>query len=111
MKFYGVIPDMEFLSGDTLPAFHVQVEGTTQSGSTMECIISKAEAPNTAVITKECTAEDGGFAVQLTSEDTTLLTEGLYLIHFRLISGGFSFRKLLGKMYVHSVAIGGVDNE
>ncbi len=111
MKFYNEIPDMELMSGDTLPAFHVQVEGTIQSGSTMECIVSRAGALTTAVITKECTAESGGFVVQLTSEDTTSLTEGLYLIHFRLISGGFSFRKLLGKMYVHSVAIGGVDNE
>lgn len=107
MKFYDKLPDMEFLSGDTLPAFHVQVEGTMQSGSTMECIISKSTAPTTAVITKECTAESGGFVVQLTSEDTTSLIEGTYLIHFRLISDDLSFRKLMGTMYVHSVAVGG----
>ncbi len=109
MKFYNEIPDMEFLSGDTLPAFHVQVEGTIPSGSTMECIVSKSTTTTTSVITKVCTAEEGGFAVQLTSEDTTSLTEGSYLIHFRLISGDLSFRKLAGMMYVHSVPIGGDD--
>lgn len=109
MKFYDKLPDMEFLSGDTLPAFHVEVEGTIQSGSTMECIVSKSTTPTTSVITKECTAESGGFVVQLTSEDTTSLTEGSYLIHFRLISGDLSFRKLAGTMYIHSVAVGGDD--
>lgn len=109
MKFYNEIPDMELLSGDTLPAFHVQVEGTIPSGSTMECIISKSTAPTVAVITKECSTESGGFVVQLTSEDTTSLIEGSYLIHFRLISGDLSFRKLAGMMYVHSAPIGGDD--
>ena len=109
MKFYNEIPDMEFLSGDTLPAFHVQVEGSDAAGSTMECIVCRSTTPTVAVITKACTPESGGFMVQLTSEDTAPLIEGSYLIHFRLISGDLSFRKLAGMMYVHSAPIGGDD--
>lgn len=108
MKFYNEIPDMEFLSGDTLPAFHVQVEAPDAVGSTMECIISRKSSPNVAIITKACTAESGGFLVQLTSEDTTSLVEGNYIIHFRLIKNGLSLRKLVGNIYVHAIAVGGV---
>lgn len=107
MKLYEKIPDMEILSGDTLPDFHVQVTGSSSTGCTMECILSKAATPTVAVIAKECTAESGGFTVQLTSEDTSSLLEGSYLLHFRLIKGEFSYRKLIGRVYVHSVAMGG----
>lgn len=109
MKFYNEIPDMEFLSGDTLPAFHVQVEGSDAAGSTMECIVSRSSALNVAVITKTCTPESGGFMVQLTSDDTAALIEGSYQIHFRLMNNGLSLRKLKGNIYVHSVA-GGSSN-
>lgn len=109
MKFYNKIPDMEFLSGDTLPAFHVQVEGSDVAGSTMECIVCRSTAPTVAVITKACTPESGGFMVQLTSEDTAPLIEGSYQIHFRLMNNGLSLRKLKGNIYVHSVA-GGSSN-
>ena len=107
MKLYEKIPDMEILSGDTFPEFHVQVTGEDPSSCTMKCILSKATAPTTAVVTKECSAETGGFYVQLTSEDTSSLVEGTYLLHFRLIKGELSYRKLMGRVYVHSVAMGG----
>lgn len=109
MKFYDEMPDFEFLTGDTLPVFHVQVEDVDTNNCTMECIVSRKTTPNVAVIIKECTAEPGGFVVQLTSDDTSALIEGTYLIHFRLVDSGLSLRKLMGQLYVHSVAIGGVD--
>lgn len=107
MKFYNKLPDMECLSGDTLPAFHVQVEGDDSSNCTMELILANCHSPNIAVLTKECTAEQGGFVVQLTSDDTSMLTEDTYFIHFRLIKNGQSLRKLAGEIYVHSVPEGG----
>ena len=108
MKFYTKLPFMELLSGDTLPTFHVQVEGAELEGCTMKFIISAADSPDTAVISKDCTAEEGGFAVQLTSADTSELTEGTYLMHFCLTNAAsLTFRKLAGKMYVHSVPEGG----
>lgn len=108
MKFYNKLPDMECLSGDTLPAFHVKVGGADLSGCTMQLILAHRHSPNTAALVKDCTAEAGGFAVQLTSEDTEKLTEDTYLLHFRLTApNGIDLRKLAGELYVHSVPRGG----
>lgn len=110
MRFYNKLPDMECLSGDTLPAFHVKVEGAELSKLSMQVILADSRSPNVAVLSKECTAASGGFAVQLTSEDTSRLTEGTYIIHFRLDDqNGLSMRKLVGELYVHSVPIGKED--
>lgn len=106
MKFYSKIQDMECLSGDTLPAFHVQVEADGLTGCTMQIVLAESHPPGTVVLTKDCTAEAGGFAVQLTSEDTSSLTEGTYIIHFKLVKDGLSYKKLVGRLYVHSVAGG-----
>lgn len=103
MRFFNKLPDMECLSGDTLPAFHVQVEGTDMSGCSMELILANSHSPDIAALTKKCTAEKGGFVVQLTSEDTSPLIEDTYIMHFRLIKNGLSLRKLAGELYVHSV--------
>lgn len=107
MKFYNEFKDMECLSGDTLSAFHVQVEADSLTGCTMQVILAESHAPSTAVLTKDCTAEAGGFAVQLTSEDTSSLVEGTYIMHFKLVKEGHSYRKLMGRLYVHSVPTGG----
>lgn len=109
MRFYNKLPDMECLSGDTLPAFHVKVEGAELSKLSMQVILADSRSPNVAVLSKECTATSDGFTVQLTSEDTSRLTEGTYIIHFRLDENGLSMRKLVGELYVHSVPIGKED--
>lgn len=107
MRFYSRLPDMECLSGDTLPAFHIRVSGADLAGASMQLILARREAMTAAVLVKECTAESGGFIVQLTSEDTSALIEGTYSIHFRLDVSGLSFRKLAGEIYVRKVPNGG----
>lgn len=110
MKFYDKLPDMECLSGDTLPVFHVKVEDTDLTGCTMQFILADSGSPGTAVLSKACTSETDGFAVQLTSEDTSSLTEGTYFMHFCLTdANGYNFRKLAGLLYVHSVPEGGAE--
>lgn len=108
MNFYTKLPDMECLSGDTLPAFHIEVEGDI-SGASMQIILAKKESPDTAVVTKECTAEAGGFVVQLTDYETTNLLEGTYIIVFEMAQNNRKLKKLEGEIYVHRVA-GGADS-
>ncbi len=111
MYFYEKMQDMECLAGDTLPIFNVEVEvgsGDSIEGCSMYLILARAETPQIAVINKECTATENGFSVQLDSNDTIELIEGTYDMHFNLIStGGSSYRKLLGQLYVHTAAKGG----
>lgn len=108
MRFYNKLPDMECLSGDTLPVFQVKVEGANASTLSMQVILANSKTPNIAALVKVCTATSDGFAVQLTSEDTSKLTEGTYIIHFRLDENGLSMRKLVGELFVHSVPVGKV---
>lgn len=66
------------------------------------------EAPAVALICKECELSDGEFNILITSADTAKLSEGTYIIHFRLIDGsGFSYRKLVRNLYVYQAAQGG----
>lgn len=108
--FYDKMPDMECLSGDTLPEFEVDVEvdsGGSLSGCSMQVIVARSDEPQTAVICKSCEQTESGFAVTLTSEDTSRLGEYSYDIHFRLIDpDGNSYRKLFGRLYVHTAARG-----
>lgn len=107
MKFYDKLPDMECLSGDTLGTFRINPKTGNFSGCRMQMIIARHDSPGFSEICKECTFEDGGFSVQLTSEDTEELREGTHFIHFRLIdSSGLSYRKLAGRLYVHQAAGG-----
>lgn len=110
MTFYSKIPDMECLSGDTLPEFEVEVEvgdGGDLSGCSMQVIVAEFDQPQTAVICKDCTPTETGFSVTLTSEDTSKLKEKTYDIHFRLVDqAGNSYRKLFGTLYVHTAARG-----
>lgn len=108
MNFYEKLPDMECLSGDTLPAFHVQVDEDV-SGATMQIILARKETPDVAVVIKDCTAETGGFVVQLTSDETADLVEGTHIVLFELTQNGKKLRKLVGEIYVHRVA-GGADS-
>lgn len=107
MKFYDKLPDMECLSGDTLGTFKVAPRSGDFSGCRMQVIIVRYDSPEFSVICKECTSDSGGFSVQLTSEDTAKLREGMHFIHFRLVdSQGLSYRKLAGRIYVHDTAKG-----
>ena len=107
MKFYNKIPDMECLAGDTFPVFNVKIDADDLSGCSMQIIVALSNDPNNAVICKECTVIEGGFSVQLTSDDTAGLISDMYDIHFRLIdSEGQSYRKLAGKLWVTAAAEG-----
>lgn len=110
MKFYGQMHDMECLSGDTLPVFDVEVEVGKGSltGGTMNIIVAKSDSPQIPLINKACDATEDGFCVQLDSYDTAGLMEGTYDMHFKFTaSDGNCYRKLFGKLYVHTVAQGG----
>ena len=108
LRFYDKMPDMECISGYTLPAFTVEVEADSLENCRMQLIASSFTDPSSAVFTKECTAVKNGFAVTLTSSDTAL-SEGTYLLHFRFIGAdGLSRRKLAGKLYIVSAAKGAV---
>lgn len=108
MIFYDKIPDMECLSGDTLPDFIVSVESEDSlTGCSMQLILANAHTPDKCVVCKECTLTDDGFTVQLDSSDTSKLAEGTYNIHFRLITPDErSYRKLFGSLYIHTAAQG-----
>ena len=69
MNFYTKLPDMECLSGDTLPAFHIQVTGGVLASATMKIILARKQTPDIPAVTKDCTAETGGFSVQLTEAE------------------------------------------
>ncbi len=107
MKFYDKLPDMECLSGDTLGTFRIKPKSGDFSGCRMQMIIAHHDTPDFSAICKECAFGEGGFSVQLTSEDTEKLCEGTHFVHFRLIdSSGLSYRKLAGCLYVHQAARG-----
>jgi|GEM_PF-686363 hypothetical protein rflaF_05894 len=106
MIFYDKLPDMECLSGDTLPDFTISVDTDNDlSGCRMQLILARSNAPETCVVCKECDPVKGGFTVRLESSDTVKLGEDTYDMHFRLIApDGKSYRKLAGSLYVHTAA-------
>lgn len=108
MIFYDKLPDMECLSGDTLPDFTISVESyDSLEGCRMQLILAKFNTPDVCALCKECDAIEGGFTVQLDSSDTSKLSEGAYDAHFRLLTpDGRSYRKLFGSLYVHTAAQG-----
>lgn len=111
IDFYDKLPDMRCIAGDTLPTFVVSVDADSLTGCRMQLIAAKSSDPTMAVLCKECelTAIDSEecFAVTLTSEDTGSLSEGIYLLHFRMIgANGLDYRKLYGQLYVSSAAKG-----
>lgn len=108
MIFYDKLPDMECLSGDTLPDFTISVESEDSlEGCRMQLILAKFNAPEICVVCKECKPIKSGFTVRLDSSDTSKLTEGTYDMHFRLTTpDGRSYRKLAGSLYVHTAAQG-----
>ena len=104
VTFYGTIPDMECLSGDTLPTFHIQVTGADLSDSSMELILASDKDSTAVVLRKPCEAEENGFYVQLSSTDTAYLPEGIYDMHFRLIIEDIEYKKLHGNLYIRTAA-------
>ncbi|MDE6519231.1 MAG: hypothetical protein K2K91_02070 [Ruminococcus sp.] len=107
-SFFDRIPDMECLRGDTLGNFVISAESDDFTNCRMQVIIAKRESSAIALICKECEFSDGEFHVLITSDDTAKLSEGTYIIHFRLIDGsGLSYRKLVGNLYVYQAAQGG----
>lgn len=106
MIFFDKLPDMECLSGDTLPDFTISVESEDSLvGCRMQLILANSHTPDICAVCKECTLTDDGFSVRLDSSDTKKLAEETYNIHFRLITpDGRSYRKLSGSLYVHTAA-------
>lgn len=103
MKFYDEMPEMEFFSGDTLPFFTVEVDGENVSDCIMTILISKVNSPETVLIRKNCDKIDGGFSVRLTTQETSQLKEGAYIIRFQMTdSDGLKYIKLSGRAYVHA---------
>ena len=102
--FYDKIPDMEFLAGDTLDTFVIETDTDVLSEATMYLIISAGSNPVEAIVSKQCSQTAATtFEVQLTSADTEILSEGEYNLDFVLqFSSGNSYKKLHGKVYVHS---------
>lgn len=108
MIFYDKLPDMECLSGDTLPDFTISVDSDNDlSGCRMQLILARYNAPETCVVCKECKPINGGFTVCLESSDTVKLGEDTYDMHFCLITpDGKLYRRLAGSLYVHTAAQG-----
>ncbi len=99
---------MECLRGDTLGNFVISADTGSFNSCRMQVIIAGKDAPAAAVICRECELSDGKFHVLISSDDTMKLSEGTYMIHFRLIDeNGLSYRKLAGSLYVHQAAQGG----
>lgn len=106
LTFYDEIPDMRMIAGDTLPVFNIAVDTSGVENCTMHCIVTKSGDTSTADICKECFATQTGFAVQLTSSDTSRLSEGIHTIIFKLSAGGCDYIKLKGKLSVSVIARG-----
>lgn len=107
MKCFEELPEIECLSGDTLPQFFISPSTGTFDGCRMELIAAGEKTRGTALLCKECKADNKGFTVRLTAEDTSLLGEGSYLVHFRLIGrDGLDYRKLTIKLRIHNAAKG-----
>lgn len=105
VKFYEILPEMECLQGDTLPAFLIEAEGTDPDMH-MYLILASQYKPQMTVVRKECTATGNGFQVQLTSEETKTL-RGTYQLHFCLSANGLKYKKIAGILNVIPVAEGG----
>lgn len=107
-SFFDRLPDMECLKGDTLGNFVISADTGSFNSCRMQVIIARKDAPATALICRECELSDGEFHVLISSDDTMKLSEGTYMIHFRLIdANGLSYRKLAGNLYIHQTAQGG----
>ena len=108
------IPD--FLSGSCLPTIRIALTQTDEdgyttpydaSGHTMRCIIAKADTPTKAVLDRECEAADGGFQIDITSEETKDWC-GRYACHFALCdAAGLVQRIAYGCFNVIPVPYGG----
>ncbi len=97
LRFYDHLPDMECLSGDTLPVFTVSVD-TDVTGCSMQLILANTDGEQ--VVCKDCAQVGGGFSVQLTSTDTARMS-GVYQLQFCLKdAGGLCYRKLAGTLTV-----------
>ena len=105
LTFYDRIPDMECIQGDTLPVFEISVDGNHDSGS-MVLLIAPKNDPTRAAAEIKGSATKNGFAVQITSRETSLLTEGTYLLVFCLVSSdGLCYKKLAGFMRVAAAPV------
>lgn len=113
MKVYEEIKDIEFNIGDTLPQFDISVDvedGTSLEDCTMNLVISSNTNVTTPIITKNCTVDsedDTLFHVQLTTDETTKLTEGTYTMYFILIdTDDKEYKKIICSLYAHSAPRG-----
>lgn len=105
-RFYDTLRPMECFAGDTLPTFEVMVNGVEDlTGYTMQLILTEERYPQTAALTKTCTASETEtgvpyFAVRLTTTDTASLL-GTYLLTFDMTdTAGAHYRKLAGALTV-----------
>lgn len=107
-SFFDRLPDMECLRGDTLGNFVISADTGSFDGCRMQVIVARKDAPEVALICKECELSGGEFHVLISSSDTAELREGTHAVHFRLIDeNGLSYRKLAGNLYVYRTASGG----
>jgi hypothetical protein len=113
LKFYTELPTMECIAGDTLPLFSVAVNTTGASGETvtadvsgctMKLIVASENEPQTAVLTKDCTYENGCFTVKLDSTDTSGLCRGYVFTMALYCENSLVYRKIMGHLYVHPSA-------
>lgn len=107
IKFYDEIPEMKCFSGDTLPVFEVEVDTESIAECSMVVTIAKVNSPETAIIRKECSRTDSGFQVQITSNETSKLSEGAYRMNFCMTDqNSMKYIKLSGLIYVYASAGG-----
>lgn len=109
IPIYEDFGELECLAGDTLPTMRIDVETSSSlTGCTMQLVVADHADPTSALLTKPCERVEGGFVVQLTSDDTQDLGGRQCDLHFRLIGADeHVYRRLRGTLFVHHVAKGG----
>jgi hypothetical protein len=99
MNAFGTFEDIVCILGDTLPPMTITVDEMDQRYS-MKCRVFSLQNRQ-AVIEKDCTQTETGFAVQLTSTDMAIVTVGQYWLDFALEdASGYVHKKLRGKLIV-----------
>lgn len=113
IPFFEKIEDIKCLQGDTLPVFCVQTDIPYGDMANYYMVLivesNNLNDAGTRILQKNCEAsideeEKTKFSVQLTSEDTKLLS-GFYILHFRMTDGNnLEYAKIAGNLIVKKIA-------
>jgi hypothetical protein len=112
IPFFEKIEDIKCLQGDTLPVFCVQTDipYSDMANYSMVLIVESNNLNDAGTsFQKNCEAsideeEKTKFSVQLTSEDTKLLS-GFYILHFRMTDeNNLEYAKIACNLIVKKIA-------